>query len=130
MRRLLGVVLAIAAAATAAQAADLAHLRAQAGEYTDVLLADPALDAELRRVLGEGYAAFTDVMEVVTPSELIDGRFLMAGGCKAHECSDKRGLVVIDLDSGEVTALLRAQYGFAQTWGTGAESYIARWWQQ
>lgn len=90
-----------------AQAADLGHLRKLAGQYTDVLMRDPALDAELHLVLGDGYAGFMTVMQVVFPSTLIDGRYLVAEGCRQHDCGDHRGLIVIDLDAGVVSTFRR-----------------------
>lgn len=102
----LGLLMVGAAAPLApASAADLAHLRALAGHYTDEIMADPALDRALHQVLGDGYAAFADVMQVVFPSELIDNRVLVATGCRQHDCHAHRGLLMIDLETGAVTAL-------------------------
>src|SRR5690606_15187900 len=117
MRRLmritaaLGLAAALMAAPSAAQAADLGHLRALAGQYTNVLVADKALDAALHDVLGADYDSFMSVMQVVVPSRLIDGRFLVAEGCRAHDCGNHGGIIVIDLEDGEVMALRRGTYG-------------------
>ena len=126
MRRLIGVVLAVFAIGHAASAADLSHLRAQAGQYTDVLLADPALTAALHEVLGSDYDSFMEAIGVVFPSTLVDDRYLIAEGCKAHDCGAQGGLVLIDLATGDVMAVRKGTYGYAQT-SPAADDYIANW---
>lgn len=124
---LLGLLGALAVAPGVAQAAELGHLRGLAGEYTNVLLNDPALDAELRTLLGGDYDSFMSVMQVVLPTTLIEGRFLVAEGCRAHDCSNHGGLIVIDLDAGQVVALRRGMYGFAFAVPPDLEAILAGW---
>jgi hypothetical protein len=120
------LILLTSIAPEAAHAADFSHLRGRAGEYTDVILADPVLDAELHRILGADYADFMSVMDVVLPTTLVDKRFLVAEGCRAHDCGNNAGLVVIDLDTGDVTAFRRGQYGYVA--GSPAlQAFIAGW---
>lgn len=115
MRAALAGLIVVAAGATApmasAEAADFGHLRALAGQYSDVVLADPVLAAELRQNLGAGYSDFVEAMQVVVPSELIDNRFLMISGCMQHDCDAHRGLVLVDLEGGGIQVLRSDLYG-------------------
>jgi hypothetical protein len=110
----------------AASAADLSHLRSRVGEYSDVILADPVLDAELHRILGADFDDFMSVMDVVLPTTLVDKRFLVAEGCRAHDCGNNAGLVIIDLDTGDVTVFRRGQYGYVDG-GPVLQAFIAGW---
>ncbi|MEZ5670530.1 MAG: hypothetical protein R3F55_24465 [Alphaproteobacteria bacterium] len=121
--------LATAGALPPAQAADLAHLRAMAGQYTDVVMADAALESELRGLLGDGYASFAEDMQVVFPSELVDGHVLVATGCRAHDCGAHGGMILVDVDTGTVQVLQMARgiSGIALT--PGVQGALATWMQ-
>ena len=112
---------------THAHAADLAHLRALAGQYANIVLADPALDAELHSILGDDYADFMSVMQVVLPTTIIDGRFLVAEGCRAHDCGNQGGVVVIDLSKGRVMAARRGLYGLLFDTTPALEAFLGEW---
>ncbi len=123
-------IVASAAMISGAHAADFAHLRGLAGQYTEFVLADPALDAELHVILGDDYANFMSVMQVTLPTRLIGDRYLVAEGCRAHDCGNQGGLVVIDLVDGTVTALRRGLYGQLITPVSDLDAAIANWWGQ
>jgi hypothetical protein len=110
-----GMVAALAGAAApwaAAGAAEFSHLRAMAGAYTNEVLADPVLDAELRQNLGAGgYESLMQSLEVVVPSELVDDRFLIMSGCMQHACGVNDAVIVVDLELGGVQVLRREGFG-------------------
>ncbi|MGF1625187.1 MAG: hypothetical protein ACFCVH_09900 [Alphaproteobacteria bacterium] len=127
---ILGMVVAVsgmAAGLNGAGAADLSHLRAMAGQYTDEILADPVLASELRQNLGAGYDAFVEAMQVVFPSELIDDRFLVMSGCMAHDCAAHRGLVLLDLEGGGVQVVRSNLFGAFIPLTPAAEAAIDAW---
>jgi hypothetical protein len=113
--------------AGAARAADMQHLRAMAGEYSDVVLADPVLDAALREGLGAEYASFRDQMQVVFPAEIYDDRFLVLTGCRQHDCDAHRGLVLVDLEGGAVQVIRSNLYGGYIPLSAAAEAAIDAW---
>ena len=124
---LLGAVLAGMAPWTGAAAQQFAHLRGMAGEYTDAILADPALDAELRAGLGGEFDSFMAAMQVVFPSELYDNRFLILTGCMPHDCDAHRGLVIVDLDGGGVQVIRSDLYGGFIPLSPAAEAAVDAW---
>lgn len=126
----LGLIAALTGAAVSADvagAADMRHLRAMAGQYTDAILADPALDAELRAGLGADYQSFLGQMQVVFPSELFDNRFLVMSGCMQHDCDAHRGLVIVDVDGGGVQVIRSNLFGGFIPLTPAAEAAIDAW---
>ena len=127
---------AMGAPGAGAVAADMSHLRDMAGLYTHEVLADPALDQELRSTLGTDYAKLEEVTTVVFPTELVDNRYLAATGCMQHDCGFHRGLVLVDLDTGSVLVLrsdddeTEALAGGDTELTPAAEGYVSAWQQQ
>jgi hypothetical protein len=69
-------------------------------------------------------------MQVTFPTALVGDRFLIAEGCRAHDCGNHAGLVIVDLQTGIVVAFRRGQYGFLADDDAALEAFVAGWREQ
>lgn len=74
-------------------------------ETSGVLLADPASRKPLSDALGDRLKEFRQHMEVTFPGTLVDYRYIVGEGCMAHACNDALGMYIIDIATGDATAL-------------------------
>ena len=116
MNRLLlvfaAIVCALAAANARAQEAcpDAAHdLLHYAGTYQSVqLLAEPAVAAKLKKLLGPELAHMKRNLDVVGPVDLISCDLVISGNAE-HQGGEENAIVAIDIHSGAVAAAIMSQ---------------------
>ncbi|HWT01375.1 MAG TPA: hypothetical protein VN256_14090 [Pyrinomonadaceae bacterium] len=69
---------------------------AAAGQDSDSLLKKPAIEARLRKLLGNKYASFMESFETLSPVTR-QGDFLFSSGCLIHACTHLESAVAVDL---------------------------------
>lgn len=106
MIRVIHLALAALAAATPAAAADRPALRAAAGQYMSDLMKRSEFRTPVQKTLGARTGEFRSITGTQIPSELIDNRYLVAQGCKPHDCPSHGAIVGIDTRSGEVIIVM------------------------
>jgi len=77
---------------------------AGAGAYD--LMADTAVKATLKPILGDSYDDFELGLSVGDDVELLDNRYLLAMGCAPHLCTVQGSLLVVNVDSGELFSVI------------------------
>src|SRR5215208_6803942 len=83
-------------------------IAATAGQDSDSLLKNPAIQTRMRKLLGNKYASFMGSFETLSPVTK-SGSFLFSSGCLIHACTHLESAVAIDLVNRTIHAAIFRQ---------------------
>ncbi|HEY0375951.1 MAG TPA: hypothetical protein VGC87_03250 [Pyrinomonadaceae bacterium] len=83
-------------------------IAATAGQDSDDLLKNPAIQTRMRKLMGNQYASFMESFETLSPVAK-RGNFLFSSGCLIHACTHLESAVAIDLANSTVHAAIFRQ---------------------
>src|SRR5215213_2983028 len=78
---------------------------AAAGQDSDSLLKNPAINTRMKKLLGNKYGSFMESFETLTPVTK-EGDFLFSSGCLIHACTHLESAVAVDLVNRTVHAAI------------------------
>jgi hypothetical protein len=84
------------------------NIAATAGQDSDSLLKNPAINARLKKLLGQKYDSFMESFETLNPVTR-KGHFLFSSGCLIHACTHLESAIAIDLTSKTIHAAVFCQ---------------------
>ena len=71
-------------------------ISAMAGQDSDNLLKNPAIQARMKKLLGNKYDSFMESFETLNPITS-EGRYLFSSGCLIHACAYLESAIAVDL---------------------------------
>ena len=71
-------------------------IAAMAGQDSDSLLKNPAIQTRMKKLLGHKYDSFMESFETLNPIKK-EGGFLFSSGCLIHACTHLESAIAIDL---------------------------------
>lgn len=81
---------------------------AAAGQDSDSLLKNPAIQTRMKRLLGRKYDSFMESFETLTPVTK-SGDFLFSSGCLIHACTHLESAIAVDLVNRSIHAAIFRQ---------------------
>lgn len=87
---------ATAQTATMRRPALPSDIAARAGQDSDSLLKNPAIQTRMKKLLGTEYDSFMESFETLSPITK-KGNFLFSSGCLIHACTHLESAIVVDL---------------------------------
>lgn len=86
------------------------------GQHPESFFSDAALRGPFARLVGAArFKAYREAMDGPGGSQVGEGRYLVFNACKAHNCGDVQGVVILDGTTGDVWMVVRnvAAHAFA-----------------
>lgn len=83
-------------------------IAAAAGQDSDSLLRNPAIQTRIKRLLGNQYDSFMESFETLNPVTR-EGHFLFSSGCLIHACTHLESAIAIDLTNKTIHAAIFRQ---------------------
>jgi hypothetical protein len=104
-------------------------LAAAAGQDSDSLLKNPAIQTRLKKLLGNKYDSFMESFETLNPVKQ-DGNLLFSSGCLLHACTHLESAIAVDLFNGTLHAAIfrqDAETGYFNEGGRATPEAIRDW---
>jgi len=83
-------------------------IAAAAGQDSDSLLKNPAIQTRIKRLLGNLYDSFMESFETLSPVTR-EGDFLFSSGCLIHACAHLESAIAVDLTNNTIHAAVFRQ---------------------
>ena len=83
-------------------------IAATAGQDSDSLLKNPAIQARIKRLLGNKYGSFMESFETLNPV-IKEGNYLFSSGCLIHACTHLESAIAVDLTNNTIHAAIFRQ---------------------
>ena len=83
-------------------------IAAVAGQDSDSLLKNPALQTRMKKLLGTKYGSFMESFETLNPVTK-EGNFLFSSGCLIHACTHLESAIAVDLINRTIHAAIFRQ---------------------
>lgn len=103
------------------------------GEHPADLLDDPGVAQRLRAHWGDAAAEVSDRLGVASGTRLVDDRYIVGHGCMPHACSVDEAFIAVDVEHGEVYAMIMRGDGSYQmhpragTWPDAVHAATREW---
>jgi hypothetical protein len=104
-------------------------IAAAAGQDSDSLLKNPAIQARIKRLLGSKYDSFMESFETLNPVTK-EGNFLFSSGCLIHACTHLESAIAVDLAGRTIHAAIFRQNektGYFNEGGKATPPVIRGW---
>lgn len=99
---------AIAQTAKTRRPALPSDIAAAAGQDSDLLLKNPAIQARMKKLLGQKYDSFMESFETLNPITR-KGHFLFSSGCLIHACTHLESAIAVDVVNRTIHAAIFRQ---------------------
>lgn len=83
-------------------------IAAVAGQDSDSLLKNPAIQTRMKKLLGNKYDSFMESFETLTPVTR-EGHFLFSSGCLIHACTHLESAIAVNLTGNTIHAAIFRQ---------------------
>ncbi|MDT5122193.1 MAG: hypothetical protein QOC96_1675 [Acidobacteriota bacterium] len=84
------------------------NIAATAGQDSDSLLKNPALQTRMKKLLGKKYGSFMESFETLNPVTR-EGHFLFSSGCLIHACTHLESAIAVNLTTNTIHAAIFRQ---------------------
>jgi hypothetical protein len=104
-------------------------IAAAAGQDSDSLLKNPALQTRMKRLLGNKYDSFMESFETLNPVKQY-GNLLFSSGCLLHACTHLESAIAVDMVNGTLHAAIfrrDEQTGYFNEGGKATPKVIRDW---